>query len=282
MNLTVRAEELGDDLRRLRESAGLSLERAGELIDASATKMSRIENGLREGSIEDVAALLAVYGCVGPLRTALLKLAHEVDRRGWWQRTKPSFDERVRTLLNLEKKADLIVNYECMNVPGLLQLPDYTEALLRECELVPADEIPDRLTVRTQRHSILLGPKPARLLALIDEQVLGRQIGSPTVMHRQLIHLVEAAQLANILLRVIPNSGAHAGVNGAFLLLKRDSGHKVIYLENLTSSLFLEEPEEIEAYERAIRLLVRRALPAEESVEVITELARRWEQGELA
>ncbi len=123
MNLTVRAEELGDELRRLREAAGLSLERAGELIDASAAKMSRIENGLREGSTEDVAALLAIYGCVGPHRTELLTLAHEVDRRGWWQRTKPTFDERVRTLLNLEKKADLIVNFECMNVPACSSSP---------------------------------------------------------------------------------------------------------------------------------------------------------------
>ncbi|WP_231114588.1 helix-turn-helix domain-containing protein [Lentzea aerocolonigenes] len=278
----MRAEELGDDLRRLREASGLSLERAGELIDASATKMSRLENGLREGSTEDVAALLAIYGCVGPLRTELLTLAHEVDRRGWWQRAKPTFDERVRTLLNLERKADLIVNYECTNVPGLLQLPVYTEALLHECELIPADEIPHRLAVRSQRHSILLRPEPTRMLALIDEQVLRRRIGSPVTMHRQLLHLVEAAQLANISLRVIANSGAHAGVNGAFLLLKRESGHKVVYLENLTSSLFLEEPEEIESYEKAIRLLVRRALPEGESAEVITELAGRWEQGELA
>lgn len=113
MNLTVRAEELGDELRRLREAAGLSLERAGELIDASATKMSRIENGLREGSTEDVAALLAIYGCVGPRRTSLLSVANEVDRRGWWQRKLP-FEERIGTLVNLEQKSDLIVNYECV------------------------------------------------------------------------------------------------------------------------------------------------------------------------
>lgn len=110
MNLTVRSEELGDELRRLREAAGLSLERAGELIDASTTtKMSRIENGLHEGSTEDVAALLAICGCVGPRRTSLLNVANEVDRRGWWQR-KPTFDERVGTLVNLEQKSDLIVN----------------------------------------------------------------------------------------------------------------------------------------------------------------------------
>lgn len=281
MNLTVRAEELGDELRRLREAAGFSLERAGELIDASATKMSRIENGLREGSTEDIAGLLAIYGCVGPRRTALLNLANEVDRRGWWQR-RPKFEDRVGTLLNLEKKADLIVNFECTNVPGLLQLPDYTDALMHESELVPADEIEHRVTIRAHRQSILRGPKPSRLLALIDEQVLTRMIGSPAVMHRQLNHLVEVAALANISLRVLPNSGAHAGVNGAFTLLKRANGHKIIFMENLTYSLILEEPVEIEVYERAIRLLVGRALPEGESLLMISELARRWVQGRLA
>lgn len=282
MNLTVRAEELGDELRRLREAAGLSLERAGELIDASATKMSRIENGLREGSTEDVAALLAIYGCIGPHRTELLALAHEVDRRGWWQRSAPSFDERVGTLVKLERKAEFIVNFECTNIPGLLQLPDYTRALLHECELVPADEIEARLAIRTQRRSILEQPTPARLLALVDEHVLTRQVGGPAIMQRQLGYLAEAAALANISLRVIPNSGVHAGVNGAFMLLRRSNGHKAVFLENLTSVLILEDPWEIDRYEQAVRLMVRRALSAAESVQLITEHARRWGQGGVA
>lgn len=275
MNLTVRAEELGDDLRRLREQTGLSLERAGELIDASATKMSRIENGLREGSPEDVAALLAIYGCVGPRRAELLALAHEFERRGWWQRNKPDFAERVRTLINLENKADLIVNFEGMNIPGLLQTGEYTRALLQECQLVPHDEIENRMVIRMQRHTVLCRPKPPRLLALIDEMVLHRMVGGPDVMRRQLDYLVEAADAWNIALRVIPNSGAHAGVNGAFLLFKRATGHKAVFLENLTSVLILEEEHEIDRYEKAIRLLSKRALGGEESVQLITELARR-------
>jgi hypothetical protein len=150
---------------------------------------------------------------------------------------------------------------------------------MTESEMVPASEIESRLAVRSHRHSILERPKPARLLTLVDEQVLSRMIGGPAVMHRQLGHLAKAGQRDNISVRVIPNSGAHAGANGAFVLLKRLSGHKVVPLENLTSSLFLEEPEEIEAYEKAIRILVRRALSERESVEVITKLARQWEQG---
>ncbi|TWP53436.1 helix-turn-helix domain-containing protein [Lentzea tibetensis] len=286
MNLTVRAEELGDDLRRLREQTGLSLERAGELIDASATKMSRIENGLREGSPEDVAALLAIYRCVGPRRAELLALAHEFERRGWWQRNKPDFAERVRTLINLENKADLIVNFEGMNIPGLLQTGEYTRALLRESGLVPDSEVEHRMVIRMQRHALLLKPKPPKLLAIIDELALHRMVGGDDVMRRQLDYLDDAAKQSNIDLRIVPNSGGHAGANGAFALFRRANGHKAVYLENLTSVLILEEDHEITRYEQAIRLLVRRALPAQESILLINKLARRLDpeatQGELA
>jgi transcriptional regulator with XRE-family HTH domain len=282
MNLTVRAEELGDGLRHLREAAGFSLERAGELIDAASTKMSRIENGLREGSTEDIAALLAIYGCVGPHRTELLALGHEVDRRGWWQRTTPSFDERVGTLVSLERKADLIVSFEGMHIPGLLQITDYTRALMLDSELVPTTELANRLDIRDQRRTILVGPKPPRMLAVVDELALHRLVGDAEIMRRQLDHLKEMANHPNIALRVLTNSGAHAGANGAFLLLRRANGHKVVFLENLTSVLILEEPHEISRYEESIRLLVRRALSQEDSVELIDRLARGWEQGGLA
>ncbi|MEO6086128.1 MAG: helix-turn-helix transcriptional regulator [Umezawaea sp.] len=278
MDLTVRAEELGDELRGLRERAGLSLERAGEQIDASATKMSRIENGLREGSAEDVSALLAIYGCGGPRRAELLTLAREVERRGWWQRNKPDFAERQRTLIGLEAKADLIVNFEGMHIPGLLQTGEYTRALMNECGMVPTIEIEGRMVTRMRRHAVLLKERPPRLIALIDELVLHRMIGGPDVVRRQLEHLVEAACLPNTTLRVVPNSGAHAASAGAFELVRRPAGHKVVFLENLTSSLFLEEPQEIETYEQAIRLLLARALSAEESVRLITELT--WEATE--
>ncbi|SDL53444.1 hypothetical protein SAMN04488074_111247 [Lentzea albidocapillata subsp. violacea] len=81
--------------------------------------------------------------------------------------------------------------------------------------------------IRIQRRSILEEPEPTRLPALIDEHVLNRQVGGPATMKRQLDHLAEMAALTNMSLRVIPNSGVHAGLNGAFLLLKRANGHKV-------------------------------------------------------
>ncbi|MFD0202225.1 MULTISPECIES: helix-turn-helix domain-containing protein [Saccharothrix] len=275
VDMTVRAEELGGQLRALRTKAGLSLEDAGEHIAASAAKVSRMETGKSGCAVEDVAGLLAVYQCVGRRRVELLALAREVDRRGWWQRDKPGFAQRQQTLINLESKADLIVSFEGMNVPGLLQTGEYTRALMIECAMVPVDEVENRMVTRMQRHAVLLKHGPPQLTAFIGELVLHQVVGGPNILRRQLDHLVEAAQIPNITLRVLPNVGVHPGVNGGFELVRRSSGNKVVFLENLTSSLFLEEKDEIEAYEQAIRTLADRALTAEESARLITRLARR-------
>ncbi|GGP73129.1 helix-turn-helix domain-containing protein [Saccharothrix coeruleofusca] len=277
MNPTVRAEELGAELRALRKANGLSLEEAGERISASAAKVSRIETGKCGGSSEDVAALLAVYRCVGSKRAELLDLARGVDRLGWWQRAKPDFAHRQRTLINLEARADLIVSFEGMNVPGLLQTGEYTRALMTECGMVPLAEIEGRMVTRMQRHAVLLKPDAPQLIAFINELVLHQVIGGIDVLRRQLGHLLEAARKPNITLRVLPNVGTHPGVNGGFELVRRTSGHKVVFLENLTSSLFLEEPSEIKTYETAIRVLGERALSSQESMLAIAEVARKLE-----
>ena len=275
VDMTVRAEELGGQLRTLRTRAGLSLEVAGGHIAASAAKLSRMETGKSGCAVEDVAGLLAVYQCAGRRRAELLALAREVDRRGWWQRGKPAFAQRQRTLVNLESKADLIISFEGMNVPGLLQTGEYTRALMTGCGLVPHDEVEGRMATRMNRHGVLLKPHPPRLVAFINELVLHQVIGGDDVVRRQLDHLAELAQRPNLTVRVVPNVGANPGLNGGFELIRRSSGGKVVFLENLTSSLFLEEREEIEAYEAAIRTLAARALTAEESVRLITRLAMR-------
>ncbi|SFB20783.1 Transcriptional regulator, contains XRE-family HTH domain [Amycolatopsis marina] len=277
---TVRGQELGEALRGLRERAGLSLADAAKRIDASASKLSRLENGKRAAPIEDVAALLAVYGTTGRPRTQLLGLAREVGERGWWQRNRPSFAERQNTLVSLESRALTITNFEGMTVPGLLQTGEYTRSLMIECGHVPENEVEARMVTRLRRHSILRRQSPPGLVAIIDELALHRLIGGPDVLRRQLDHLVELATYPNIELRVVPNDGsAHAGINGAFTVLRRPEGTPVVFLENLTSSLFLEERHEIARYEYATRELLARALDAAQSVRRIAMLARRLDAG---
>ncbi|CAM02937.1 helix-turn-helix protein [Saccharopolyspora erythraea NRRL 2338] len=272
---TVRGQELGEELRGLREASGLSLADVAKRIDASASKLSRLETGRRAIAVEDVAALLAIYGVNGTQRRELLALAREAQRRGWWQRDRPGFAERQRTLVSLEAKADRIVNFEGMVIPGLLQTGEYTRALLAARGELGDEEIERRMVVRLRRHAVLRGEFAPRLLAVVDELALHRIVGGRDVLRRQLEHLVESTLRPNISVRVVPNIGTPAASAKAFQILERAGAPTVVFLENLGSSLFLEERHEIEMYGSLLRGLLAVALDEPESVKFIAELARR-------
>lgn len=273
---TVRGQELGEELRAIREAAGLTIHRAARRIDASPAKLSRVETGMRSAMVEDVAALLAVYDVTGAKRRELLNLARETEQRGWWQRNRPDFAQRQRTLIGLESKADRIVNFETVVIPGLLQTGEYTRAIMTECGYVPEDEIEGRMVARLKRHSILLRQRPPQLDAIIDELVLHRLVGGRDVLRRQLEHLVECSQRLNITIRVVPNAGhAHAGIDGSFILVRRSGFPAVVFVDSLTSSLFLEDRSEIASYESVLRRLSSSALDERQSIELIGELAKR-------
>lgn len=276
--ITLRCQELGEELRVLRESAGMNAAEAAKRIDVSPSKLSRIEHGWRNPPVEDVAALLAVYEVKGEKRRELLALAREAVQRGWWQRDRPDFGERQRTLISLESKADNIVNFEGMLVPGLLQTGEYTRAVLTEGMTLAEDEIEQSMVVRLRRHSVLLRQRPPDVLAIIDELALRRVVGGVNVLRRQMEHLVEAAVRPNIRIRIVPNSvRAHPGVTGSFAILTQAAGPSAVFLENMTSSLFLEEQAEVGTYRQAVRNLLSLALDETQSVEFIASLATRLE-----
>lgn len=277
---TVRAQELGEALRVLREEANLSVRTAGARIDASASKISRLENGKNAVAIDDVAALLAVYQVTGPRRRKLLDLAREADHRGWWQRNTLNFAERQETLMSLESRALAITSFEPIVVPGLLQTGEYTRAIMVESGIVDDDDVESRMITRLQRHSVLLRRQPPELLAIIDELALRRVIGGRDVLRRQLEHLVEMAQRPNIAIRIVLNADrGHPGIDGGFLVIRRPEGTPVVFLANLTSSLFLEESAEIAQYEQVTRELINHALDPAESLRYLGEQARRLDSG---
>ena len=270
---TVRGQELGEELRKLRDTAGMSLHDAARKIDASASKLSRLETGRRHPPVEDVAALLAIYGITGGRRGELLDLARGAERRGWWQRNRPDFTERQRTLVSLESKATRITNFEPVVVPGLLQTGEYTRAIMVESGMVDEEDLEHHMMSRMRRHSVLLRQYPPEVVALIDELVLHRVIGGKDVLRRQIEHLLQWSLRPHVTIRVIPNEKAHAGTIGPFAVIAQPSGPTVTFLENLTSSLFIETADEVEHYRRAIRTLSSCALDEQQSVQLMTEVA---------
>lgn len=273
---TVRRQELGRELRTLRKAAGFTLEDAGQVINCSASKMSRIETGHRSVTAIEVSALVAVYSADARTRERLLALAEESGEIGWWQRDWMDVEGREDTLISLESKAEMIVHFDVTLIPGILQTPDYTRAIMCQTGVVPKAEIENRMLRRLRRNSVLLRPYPPQLLAIIDELALHRLVGGRDVLRRQLECLVEESHRSNVTLRVVPNDGlVHSGVDGSFVIVRRPELSPVVFLESLTSGLFLEARREIDAYELALRNLLDRTLGAEESVTMIADLAGR-------
>src|SRR2546423_5257397 len=179
---------LGTQLRRLRETRGVTREDAGWEIRGSESKISRMELGRVGFKERDVADLLTLYGVHDPTeRDALLNLARQANNPGWWHRYSDVLPTWFQSYLGLESSAALIRTYEVQFVPGLLQTPDYARAVIKLSHgHESAEEIERRVDLRMRRQEILRrGDEPPTLWVVIDDASLRRPIGGPPRLPRQ-------------------------------------------------------------------------------------------------
>lgn len=275
---TVRRRRLGAELRRLREAADVSVEQVCELLRCSISKISRLENGRVPVRTRDVSDLLTLYGVSDEEhREALLALARESRRHGWWHTYHDVVPGWFEIYIGLEGDATSISVYESQLVHGLLQTADYARQVIRaEAPESPDQDVERKVALRLDRQGRLRAATPPRLWAILDEAVLRRTIGGPAVMRGQLENLRKAAELPHVTIQVLPFSvGAHAGLGSTFSILGfPDSGdHDVVYIEEAAGSLYIERPSEIRRYRVKLDHLMALALSPEESLEMISTIA---------
>lgn len=256
----VRRILLGSQLRRLREGRGVTREAAGYSIRASESKISRMELGRVSFKARDVEDLLTLYGVAdGSERAALLDLAKEANVAGWWHSFSDVLPGWFQTYVGLEGAASLIRAYEVQFVHGLLQTEAYAHAVVARGmrEASPA-EIDRRVALRLERQKLLVSERAPGFHLVLDEAALRRPYGDRAVMRGQLEHLIDISEQPNVTLQVMPFSfGGHAGESGAFALLRFPESDlsDVVYLEQLTSALYLDKREEVAQYEKAMERL---------------------------
>ncbi|MFD5537690.1 helix-turn-helix domain-containing protein [Streptomyces sp. NPDC127079] len=273
----VRRRKLGTELRMLRTGAGLTSGEAARLVGWHQSKVSRIETGASGVKPADVRLLLDAYGVTeGQLRELLLVLAGSEDTAGrhhWWHAYRGVLPPAYRDFISLESQAGAMRTLETSVVPGLLQTAEYARAVTRAAADGLDDEALDALVeVRLARQDVLRGDPPLKLSAVLDEAVLRREVGGPGVMARQLERLTEAARLPQVRLQVLPfAAGAHIGITGPFVIFSfpRTSDLDVVVLDQLTSSLYLERKEDLQAYAEAFNTLQIHALSPEDSLDYI-------------
>ncbi|MEU0119609.1 helix-turn-helix transcriptional regulator [Streptomyces bobili] len=276
----VRRRKLGAELRALRSRAGLTSGEAARLVGWHQSKVSRIETGTSSTKPADVRLLLDAYGVDdAQLRELMLALAGSVEgdgREHWWHAYRGVLPPTYRDFISLESQASAMRTLETTVVPGLLQTPAYARAVTRAAvEGLDEDRLDTLVEVRLARQHVLRARPPLRMDAVLDEAVLRREVGGPEVMAQQLERLVTAARLPQVRLQVLPfSAGAHIGVTGPFVIFSFSSASDldVVVLDHLTSSLYLERKEDLQAYTEAFNALRAHALSPGDSLDYLAAL----------
>jgi len=268
---------LGAHLRRLREARGVSREAAGWCIRSSESKISRMELGRVSFKERDVTDLLALYGLDDQAECdRLLTLARAANTPGWWHRYSDVLPGWFQPYVGLEAAAALIRSYEVQFVPGLLQTPEYTQAVVRLGHAqADAEEVNRRVELRMTRQQVLIRPDPPQLWVVVDEAALRRPIGGAAVMRGQLEALIKATALPNIKVQVVPFSvGGHAAVGGAFSILRFPEPDlpDVVYVEQLTSALYLDKRDDVDQYAAAMETLCVEAAPPHDTPGILRRM----------
>ncbi|MGQ0776630.1 MAG: helix-turn-helix domain-containing protein [Pseudonocardiales bacterium] len=271
---SVRSRQAAAQLRTLREQAGFSGAEVAKRIGMSPSKISRIETGISGMQIEDVAALLGLYQAPAATRDELLDLVRRSGERGWWTR-QPGLPRLWRSLIDFEAKAARVQNYEAMFVPGLLQTAEYTRAIIQGvAPTVSESELDNLVAARMARQAVLTRASAPQFFAVVDEGVLRRPVGEPGVMYRQLQHLLAVAEQPHVTLRVVPlAAGAHAGLRGPFVIMEFAEEPALVYLENHSTEMFLEEEADLSAYRLALGTILHAALAPAATAELIAQIA---------
>ena len=271
---------LGNQLHRFREAAGISPDRAGYEIRASRSKISRMENGRVGFKERDVADLLDLYGVTDEeTRAGLMTLARQANAPGWWSKYGGDImTDWLEEYLGFEAAASVIRAFELQFVHGLFQTEAYARAVtLLGNRAAPAEEIDRRVGLRLKRQDLLTGSRPPQVWAIIDEGALRRPVGGRAVMRGQLNRLIEVVGLRQVTIQVVPFSrGGHAAAGGSFTVLRFDADDvpDVVYIEQLTSALYLDKREDVDHYMEVMNHLSAQALTPALSARLLAEIAR--------
>lgn len=285
---TARQVRLGSILRGLREEgAHGSQDTVASELGWSESKLSRIEAGRLGISVDDLDRLLDRYGVKDQgLRTYVADLRRRGNVRGWESDIRSVVSAMYADYIGYESDASDTYNAQTTLIPGLLQTHEYAAAVISQ--LVPdmdEEEKHERLAIRDRRQQAFDRPNPLVFWGVISESVFRHAVGGPAVMATQLEHLLTLAKEypGTINIHVLPESSeSHAALFGPFVILSFPEQWEpdIVYLEGLTSTRFLEKPEEVRAYSRLFnRLMMSESLRGADSLKLVESHLKNYRKG---
>ena len=271
---------LGSQLRRLRESRGVTAREAASKIRASESKISRIELGRNAIREIDVLDLLTLYGVAAREREQLLTLAEQSNKPGWWHRYNDILPDWFQAYVGMEEAARSIRVYEAQFVPGLLQTEDYATAVISLGDF-PLEQAERLVVLRKERQRRFREGK-LKLWVVLDEAALRRPVAGTAVQLEQLRYLRQVCGRPTLTLQVLPyGAGGHAAPTGFSLLRFAEQDlPDVVYVENLTSALYLDKQADVDRYLLAMERMSIVAHEPRDTPRLLDEIIRQLESTE--
>ncbi len=278
--ITVRGRQLGLELRRLRNATKQSAEDVAVRLGWSQSKVTRIENGVTSLTRPDLLKLLDLYELTDESdRARFLRLGRAARERGWWVDYREVLTAALPSYIAFEADASELRLWSWGTIPGLLQTPDYAHAILRTDLEVRSEETTARLVEARIARQERLRDGDLKLWVVLDETLLGREIGGSEVMQKQLDRLLQPGP--HVTLQVLPSGmGWHPGLNGAFTIMSfADEGHPPIaWSEGAAGDLYVDRDTDVARYSLAFDHLRAAALSPLDSRQKIAAVrdSRSW------
>jgi hypothetical protein len=261
-------------LRHYRKAAGLTLAQAGNTIEWENTRLSRVETGQYQIKGDEISALLTSYGIAEAGTIAEVTRVIDSGSRAWWAAYADVLPQTYADVIALESEAVRIRGYFPQLIPALLQTPAYAHAIISSSPRAATQRTATALVqVRQGRKEILTRPSgPTELRTVVDESALYPRAGSASdLMRDQLLSLLDMSERPNITVRVMPLSApVHSGLTSNMTIMDfRPPWPPLAMVDHTRGGVFLEEPEDVEAFTEVFDAVYDAALPTDESRNVI-------------
>ncbi|MDX3277301.1 helix-turn-helix domain-containing protein [Streptomyces scabiei] len=281
-NPTIRQRRLARRLRELRSAAGMTHADIAKVLGSAESKVGRIENAQSGIRLPDLRAWMDATNVTDPAeRAEIEELSREAKKKGWWSRYTNAVDSAYAAYVAVEWDAAELYNVETNLIPGLLQTPDYTKALIElQAPDATKEHVETQINVRSERRKVLTRDNPLQLWVIIAESVLHHRVGSHEVMKAQLEALVEDSRRSNVQLQVLPQDDPmNACLFGPFVIMSfpASSETDIIYAESPTSTLYYEEPDDVDTYTTLFRRLNMAAANVSNSRALILDAIKEME-----
>lgn len=279
---TPKRRRLGAELRQIRESLGWTQDEAAQHLGyRSLATVSKIEKGVQGVSVQQLPHFFEVYRIDNDaMREMLRDLVRGASEPDWWQRYEGVVDDPLADYLSQVEAATSLFVFNAMAPHGLLQIPNYTRAVTEAARVWKSTEEVDRFVAMRLAHQkkMLDRQPPLKIWAVLPEGTLRQEVGGREVLRAQLSHLAEQARTnPHVTLQVLPfRAGAHAGMDGSFMLLGFATGRDVVCVESMCASLHLNNHDTVERYRTTSDLLKSDAMPQKQSAAFLESLAKEF------